>query len=293
MLFGAGASCGSDTQTTPPLGAGLFDELCRYNPDGWGAIPDDLASCFREDFEQALPKVHPYTLGPLQRAMAAYFFQFRPRRCSLYFRLAERIRAGNWHVAFASLNYDRLLELALRGAGLCVAVGRPAELYTDVEVCLPHGCCHLFCDGLIAAPNGVYFSALNVNMNGPVIAVNDPNDHRAQISGNSIPPVMSYFEPLKRTTAAPSFISSQRARLAKLFQTASTVAVIGMKVRPYDTHIWDPLRATRARIVYCAGKEAGEEFRLWSDAAGRQCDEVLPAFWADAFDGLCSHVGIA
>ena len=39
IIFGAGASYGSDTGgLIPPLGAQLFDELARYNPNGWGSI---------------------------------------------------------------------------------------------------------------------------------------------------------------------------------------------------------------------------------------------------------------
>ena len=91
FLFGAGASYGSNIQGTPPLGAGLFEELRRFNPDAWGSISGDLATRFRSDFEEGMKSVAPHALASLQRAMAAYFFDFVPRASSLYVELARRI----------------------------------------------------------------------------------------------------------------------------------------------------------------------------------------------------------
>ena len=118
-----------------------------------------------------------------------------------------------------------------------------------------------------------------------------PNS-KSKSGRTNCPPVMSYFRPNKDTRAGVSFIEAQRQRFAELVRLASRVAVIGVKVRPDDAHIWDPLRDTRARITYCAGKPAGDEFRSWSTGAHRRDDEVLPCYWEEAFDPLCSAVGI-
>jgi hypothetical protein len=37
IIYGAGASFGSDTTDIPPLGPNLYEALARFNPGGWGA----------------------------------------------------------------------------------------------------------------------------------------------------------------------------------------------------------------------------------------------------------------
>lgn len=294
ILFGAGASSGSDHPSlVPPLARNLFDALCTFNPTRWGAVNGGFASQFRTDFEKgmkAFADANPTSVDRLQRAMAAYFFQFRPECSSLYVRLAKAIWDRNWNGALASLNYERLLELALRALGLRVVLG-PPEMYTDVEFCLPHGCCHLFGQirtaGNMVIDRGILFDFPGIRV------IENPQEHMAELEQSVVPPVMSYFRPDKQTRAGVSFIDRQRRRFAELVRAAQTVAIIGVTVRPHDTHIWDPLRGTSARIIYCAGKEAGKEFRCWSSDAKRHNDEVLPSYWEEAFDDLCSWVGIA
>ncbi len=54
ILFGAGASYGSERIGMPPLGANLFEALRRFNPSGWGSIGEPFATKFREDFEAGM-----------------------------------------------------------------------------------------------------------------------------------------------------------------------------------------------------------------------------------------------
>lgn len=54
ILFGAGASYGSDNSGIPPLGNNLFSELARFNPHGWGALPSEFRKVFNNDFEQGM-----------------------------------------------------------------------------------------------------------------------------------------------------------------------------------------------------------------------------------------------
>lgn len=293
ILFGAGASFGSDTSGTPPLGVALFDELGRFNPDGWGRIDGALATRFREDFEEAIKVVNPAALGPLQRAMAAYFFQFQPRPSSLYRQLATRIRAARWLGAACTLNYERLLEISLVTAGIRPVVGEATDPGTTLELCLPHGCCHIFCDAARGAAGAVTFNAFAVRTDGPVMVIADPAEHRGRILTDAFPPVMSYFEPQKRTTAGHSFIEGQRRRWAELTSSAHTVCIVGVKVRPHDTHVWEPLARTGGPIVYCSGVSAAEEYRAWAAAVGRgDNDLILRGHFRDEFDRVCAELGV-
>ena len=70
-------------------------------------------------------------IAPLQRAMAAYFFQFVPRVQNFYVELARRVKAQSWRGAWATLNYERLAELALGSQGVQPVVGGPPQLKTS------------------------------------------------------------------------------------------------------------------------------------------------------------------
>ena len=294
FLFGAGASHGSDTQNTPPLGADLFEALRQFNPPGWGTITGDLAAAFRRNFEAALPSVAPQALAPLQRAMAAYFFEFRPWTSGLYFELARRIAgAKGWLGAACTLNYDRLLELSLLAAGVQPFIGKPSVGSPSLELCLPHGCCHIFCEAAKASPTGVSFAAFNVQLNGPVTVIDDPKKHRTRIEQDAFPPVMSYFEPNKRTTAGASFIDQQRLRWRELAINATTIVVVGVRVRPHDTHVWEPIAGSAAGVVYCAGSSGASEYRSWAATTrARRRDRVLAGSFRAEFSAICAAAGL-
>jgi len=345
ILFGAGASFGSDAQGTPPLGRHLFDALGKYSPSTWAKIQAEEAESFRDDFEQgmrAYADAHPSDVDRLQRAMAGYFFTFQPTRSSLYVRLVERIRTPNWNGALATLNYERLLDLALRRGGLECRIQAVRKGNTAIELVLPHGCCHVFgkirtpaptpnlgCPGgpitgagtqpsvrvvsqvptILKAGKRADGTEPTTNLVGPgpgpvdfqhdvrldsdmVRIIEDPDEHAEELRKSTVPPVMCYFQPDKDTRAGVSFIKGHRQRLAELVRAASTVAIIGVTVREHDAHIWDPLRETGAKIIYCSGERAGAKFRCWARAAGRKGDEVLPVFWDDGFRAICSGLGI-
>jgi len=57
ILFGAGASYGSDNIGTPPLVNNLFNELTKFNPQGWGRLSNNYSFDFQNDFEQGMIKI--------------------------------------------------------------------------------------------------------------------------------------------------------------------------------------------------------------------------------------------
>lgn len=224
ILFGAGASYGSDAAGVPPLSTSLIDHLVESNPKSWGNVPKDWQGRFREDFEEAMrefAEVYPHGLSVLQRAMAAYFFGFQPRESNLYLSPANRIAGSNWSGALASLNYERLLELSLIQAGLHPVGGRPAKGPPEIELCLPHGCCHIFCNVQTSGRGRLSFPGLNVQTRGtgrgarPKI-IGDQAEFLKRITEDSFPPIMCYFEVRKRTTSGADFIERNRARLSEL-----------------------------------------------------------------------------
>jgi hypothetical protein len=296
LILGAGASYGSDVANTPPLGSQLFDNLCTFNPDAWGSIPSEYSQNFHDDFEVALADLgnaHPHIIPPLQRAMAAYFFEFLPRRTSIYFNLENKIKLSQWDGAICTLNYERLLELSLASADIQPNVGSPTNAGTSIELCLPHGCCHLFCEGVHGTAHGVSFAGFGVTTNGPVTIISDPAQHRQRILNDAFPPVMSYFEPNKRTTAGASFITSQRTRWSELVDDANVIVAVGIRVRINDSHIWEPIQNCTADVYYCSGESAGAEFLEWSkNARPRSKNHMYSGYFSDEFENICEKLGL-
>lgn len=293
ILFGAGASFGSDETGAPPLGEALFEALASFNPNGWGRITPEQAELFRHDFEAGMQALSSHALPPLQRAMAAYFFNFLPQKSNLYIKLAEKIKNQNWESSLATLNYERLLELSLSFSGIRPVVGREAESGLEIELCLPHGCCHLFCQSVRGLAQAVSLAGRNVRTNGPIETIADSRQFQQRINNDAFPPVMSYFDPSKETTSGANFIKGQRKRFAELVSEANTVEIIGLRVRAHDEHIWEPLAQTSAKIVYCSGKSSREEFEIWaSENRPNKTDIILPYYFSDGFEELCSRVGL-
>jgi len=299
LVFGAGASKGSDSSGTPPLGSELFGELGRFDPNGWGSIGAQRAQLFRGDFEHGMREIlegNSQGVAALQRRMAAFFFKFRPGSSNLYMRLAEKIRERHWEGAVATLNYERLLELSLLSQGLKPVCGKEASGESEIEVCLPHGCCHLFCTSVSMSSRGVTISVPHVEIGGRVEPIVDPQKFRERIDGDAVPPAMSYFVPSKVTTCGPKFIKGQQGRFAGLVEAASTIGIVGLQVREYDGHIWKPLAQAPGRLVCCSGESSGRTFREWANSRRPHkidVDVVLPHSFYDGFEELCSSVGLS
>lgn len=294
IIFGAGASYWSDSLNTPPLWDKLFQALQRFDPTWWGTITGELSKLFESDFELAMTRVNSHSLPPLQRAMSAYFFGFQPTTHSLYYKLAQRIYKNSWDGAFVSLNYERLLETSLIASWIQPYLWSSPNHSKPVEICLPHGACHIFCEWAMFSSSGVSFSGRDVQINGEIKVIWDPHEFRNRIQGNAVPPVMSYFEPNKSTTSGTSFIAWQRNRYVDLVNSAEKIAIIGLQVRTHDNHIWKPLASTNAKIIYCSGKSAVDGFQNWSQnhRTGKN-DLILPQYFSDWFETILRELEIS
>lgn len=295
IIFGAGASCGSDTENMPPVGSNLFDALAGFNPDGWGKVETNLANTFREDFEEGmvnLAKQNSHAMPPLQRAMAAFFFRFNPKPSNLYYSLAKKIKNKNWDGSLVTFNYERLLELSLISAGIQPVVGGSAS-DSSIEICLPHGCCHIFCDSVMGSASGVSFSAVGVTTNGSVRVISNQNEFFQRIQNDAFPPVMSYFEPNKSTTSCNNFVQGQRQRFSELVKSAEKIALVGFRVRENDKHVWDSLSKADATLIYCSGKTAGIEFNEWCEKNRKDKNqEVINEYFSDSFETICEKMDL-
>ena len=312
VIFGAGASFGSEKGNVPPLSDSLFNKLVESNPYSWGKIDLEMASVFQNNFERGMKKLveeYPHILVKAQKSMADFFAKFLPTNKNLYVKLALRIKDRRWTGSIATLNYDRLLQLSLMELGLKQKFDH--GIFPEVQVCYPHGCCNFFCEG-ITATNGVSINgnAIIFGGNGQISfgnggVINFGSDG-ITTRGNSIkivngyldisselntafPPVMSYFIPSKFTTSCENFIENERNRFSILVANANDIVIIGTKIRNEDKHIWNPISQTSARITYCAGND-GRKYFKWAktNRLHYQDDSVLNGYWDENFDEICS-----
>ncbi len=294
ILFGAGASYGSQPKNVPPLGANLFDELRKFGKY-WNQIPKELVDVFKTDFEKGMEELgnhYPMALAPLQREMAVYFFNFNATKDNLYVKLASLIKKTKWKGAISTLNYERLLEQSLLYNGLKCIIGRPTSNSYDLELNFPHGCCNFLCEGIVAS-NGVFFTGNNISTSGRVVIENNPVSYIRKIRENQFPPVMSYFDPSKFTTSCSNFIIEQRKRYRELVLNAEKIAIVGLRVREHDNHIWNPLKQTSATIYYCSGKSAGDEFEKWrKKSRPNSNDEIYKMYFREGFNTIFSKLGL-
>lgn len=275
FLFGAGASYGSQTCARPPLGGcDLFNALVGCDPAGWGKLNTDLAKIFRNDFEEGMAQIVDTRRTALQLALARYLFGFEPSDGNLYFKLAKRIRryradkGVRWPGAFATLNYDRLLQSALTRAGLHFDL---YEGFLDAfEMCAPHGLCNLFPSRVRYDPNVsidprnpmvVFEAGSRIEFDKSPVLLESPSDFALAASW-PFPPVMSYYEPLKESTVQMEWLEDRRDRFTMLVRSAEKIAIIGVRVHAeVDQHIWAPLADTPATLLYCSGN--ADDFRKW------------------------------
>lgn len=298
LVFGAGASYGSgDVEPKPPpMTEGLLHVLKRLFPTSWGIIKGEELGQLEDDFEEGIKKigeVNPHLLPPLQRAMASFFFGFIPGENNLYRKLARKLLDVEWSGALVTLNYERLLELALGAEGLKPFVGTRPEGENNVEMCFPHGCCHLFCDSVRGTADGLSFSGFNVSTSGTLSVVANPSDFQNRIKNDAFPPVMSYFEPEKRTSSGVNFIEEQRARYSEMVIGADNVVLVGIRIRPNDNHIWKVVSETQSKIIYCAGSRSGDEFINWCNEYRSGKDNVVIGdYFEESIDLICQEIGL-
>lgn len=292
ILFGAGGSTGSDNNGTPPLGYHLYDSLAIYNPNGWGALSEELKTLLRQDFEQGVIRISneiPHSLPILQRAMAGFFFTFQPKSTNLYYRLALDLKRDNKIISLSSLNYERLLEISFHSANTNLCIGIPTA--SDIELNLPHGCCNLFCEGARGLAGGVSFAGMNVQINGQIITISDPLQFQQRVSNDAFPPVMSYFEPQKRTTSGDAFLVGQRDRFKQLTQEVNNIIVIGVKIREHDIHIWDTLKNAPGKFIYCSGSGEKSTYTNWVANNRTGKDNIfIDGYWSDKYSEIYNYI---
>lgn len=296
VLIGAGASTGADENTgkispeQPPLGPELFDRLSSKYPQTWGDLPGSIREKFTSDFEQGMEKLgenHSHLYSPLYRSMGDYFARFRIQSSPTWYdRLISELESSisSGETTFVSLNYECLLEIALRQYGFKVNYF-PDRLAEPAIVLKPHGSCNFISDSVQA--QNISFSE-GVTFSGSIRAVDRQEALQYCRSNTALYPAMSLFRPDKYIQIGHGTVQDLQEKWTNAVEKASKIAIIGVKPRVSDKHIWGELSKTNADIYYIGGKKP---FYDWRDnnRDGSQGEFISNRFhtgFADIIDRL-------
>jgi len=286
ILCGAGASKGSGgLNKLPPLGGELFQEF----PKSWGSVPLGLSIYFDGHFEDGMEKIlasGKYDIGILQKDMAIYFSKFviNDFNKNLYFNIINNYPHyfDSYEMIFATINYDCLIE----EAGLKLSM-EPAYFRDDarLRILKIHGSCNFILNQI---------TGTNVGLRGRVPFIEAPirpiHPSRVEKAMKTLafPPAMTLYSKGKDIIVCPN----QLHDIAKEFQNAVSkarlIVIIGIKPNPSDTHIWDPLGKTNARLVMVGNKNECEKWI--KNYRGNLNDQWVSDRFSTAINDIYAHI---
>ncbi len=327
VLFGAGASygCGAvrhisydksnkkvsyiNGAPAPPLGNQLIGELTRFEPDVWLPVEGFFVD---KNFERAWENLAEHlggnrrNLTKYQKSMAKFFFRFLPDpgdlnsiNYYLFFagilrRFADLLRKP-WNGAIATLNYDAMVQVALRQCKVPFFIDWYQWKYDDlekrIELCVPHGYSWLYeeimDESILDEVDGSDFFSHQID------GIDDFYD---KIESYKHIPLMSYYHPKKENYFGEEFIQNQRERFDALVAQAEHIVIIGVSYNANDHHIWGPLARTGAHIHFVEPHDASQ-FNAWAQDGNVNKSmtndyDIIQGAFKDSFWRICAICGI-
>lgn len=269
FLFGAGSSFGSGAvfPYAPPIGANLFADLVAFSPL-WANLPNEARLAFQgpdvvfeEGFLWIRENKDELTM-PLLNHMALYFLRFQSPLDNLYRAFVDVVERWAGRTVYSTLNYDMLLEDALCSRrGKVAVVLDPQAKYPSV-LKLHGGPCF---SSTIQLDNFVAIGA-EVVVEGPAEVINRAKAIERWQSDITKAPAMALYTRAKNVLVCREFISAIQTQYSRVAAHANEIYVIGANYVEYDTHVWQPLVTTSAKIyVVNPNPAAFEPFLLLRD----------------------------
>lgn len=265
VLTGAGASFGCEHiyPKQPPVSDQLYDELASSFPYSWGSIAGEK---FRQNFEAGMYEIWQQrsTIVPqLMREMAIYFSQFHSDGSfsDLYSQFLKHIVSNDMEeqIVLSTINYECILELAACNLGFKI------DYFTDTQSSKEkvilwklHGSCNFIPKGISATKGVIYTAGVQF---GAGIEPIQPNQVPMFCTSNTaLYPAMSIFTQGKPMQICSQIIQRLQGYWASRVTRAGKVVIIGVNPNPNDSHIWNPLANTDAKILYIGNKERFENW---------------------------------
>ncbi len=255
FLFGAGASYGSNDVNpySPPLGNDLFHKLNEFEPHHWGRFPSEIVDLFNLNFERGMGEIwdkYSTHTADLMQSLGRYFSNFTVGSENLYYRLISSLKktGKDKECLFSTINYDCLIEDASIKNGYKIDYNPKFNQNSQaISILKLHGSCNFITAQLNAS--NIRFSK-GIVFEGGIKPIPFPSV-RSYFSGNtSLPPVMSIYARNKPLQVSPNTIKQIQNVWQDYIQTVEQIFVIGLNPNIEDSHIWDFLTKTQAKIFY-------------------------------------------
>lgn len=275
FLFGAGASHGncSISSHNPPLGNGLYaallesSEIWRLHSDSFN---DELKSDFHRNFELAFTKINrpPFIKDELQRnamilnlqiEIMKYLISFNPHselELNNYYKLIKTLKnnALLFSTSFSSLNYDCILEkiLTLEKISYCDYLGNSDETYEHpIKLYKPHGSSNYTLRQSNFHVEGTAFSpTVKLNLPIDVLKFQTPYETDNRNQRGLLWPIMSLYTSDKENINGKTSLANIRKKWAYEVHKATHIISIGVRYVENDTHIWDPIKNSKGKIIF-------------------------------------------
>lgn len=291
VIFGAGASTGSQAASVPPVTANLLPELRFQFYRTWGHLNPDIVNAGKGDFELIVLALIDSGMGSqawsLQRDLARFFVRFSPSNDSLYTRFVKDVVSSD--ITFCTLNYDVLLQRSLALSGKLIwTVGFEDRRDGAIPLILPHGSAALCntthtIEGNVAIDSDP-FAMFSIADAPAKLLLNNADRERA-FDKNQLNPIMSYIEPKKRSLMGSKNLEIARDALTDSCMKAERVTVVGMRFQQHDGHIVEALKATTGEVMVCCGPDGAE----YSRQLGRRVTD-LKQYWSDGYDTIVKFI---
>ncbi|PRW97387.1 hypothetical protein C7A07_16105 [Pseudomonas fragi] len=292
VLLGAGASHGSEpnqAHKTPPLGNDLFGALAELGGVA-SRIPNDIKEVFEQGFELGMAVFNEridVQLQAFHRELSSYLADFVPSTNSYYIQLLRHLVGRN--VIFSSLNYDMMLEEAAIMLGMNVSYGIE-RMPNAIRVIKPHGSINFWPDFPAEMIKNCFFSGVGSALKAPVRPVDRLSaKHRCSVD-TSFSPAISMYAKGKKVSVCPDFVQDQQMLFSTACRRASRIIIVGVRVVPDDSHIWEPILKSGSEVTYFGNGADEAELRTWAEAGNRKNVNFVNGYFDKAIANISPYI---
>ncbi len=245
----------------------------------------DVAVLFTPEFEKgmdALWTTRKDLVQSFQQDLARYFLQFQPRGRNHYKALIKVLRHTRVEPIISTLNYDLLIELVL--ADERIDHNHIASINKQIgqKVYKLHGSCNM----VPHIPSSIEgFLLVTEPGDGGVDADSvkslSISEMHAYLSPNqSVVPCIAAFHSSKTIRDAARAFVRLRSLWKEEMERTDVLFIIGARVAPQDTHIWDVVKSLKGQLQWIgppAGKGATGA-REWADSCDLEFNHYADGF---------------
>lgn len=296
MIFGAGASYGSGNcfPSNPPLGKDLFEELVAEGGEFSKLNAESKMAFESGDFEAGMATISTKIslINQLHKDIACFFMKYEVIPSNAYVNLFSKLREVINKINITTLNYDLLIERALGLNDFGVDYNARGNAITLLK---PHGSANFLpqwppqfknfsMSGNVIEGTGLITDNMRTNA---VITNQEVFDWCNDSKNEMLSPVLSMYAKGKRVVLNKTLISSIQKNYTELARKSSSVVLIGIRYIDHDTHIWQPILESNAKLLIVDPyPEATVE---WAEQNGLQYELLQKGFDA-AVDDIAESV---